>query len=260
MGMEATETRSSGKLRETMRVHVRMIAALVAVSLALATATGAGSPSPPATLHVRGGIRHLPRYGVDVPLTTPQAVQRALGIPPMGTVYVSRSPGKSLSTQRGHFYGIIWLLYNKQHHGISDNAPGSMAKRRIGIRNVIINILEDIAGGLVTWILIEVSKGVYKYVKKWIYKGKHGGIIYHNAGDGRCLGDFKRGLDDRLASCTDRNGIYWTVTRNWRMENTLTGGMQIASSLSNGTKLYTWYPAKDFYKWTYENICAPGGC
>ena len=98
-----------------MRAHLRLTAAIAAATLALAAVTGASSPQRPHAPNpgVSGGIRHLD----GVPLTTAQAVNQALaGTPQAPTVYVSGGPAT------GAFYGIIWLLYKSQSHGISDNA------------------------------------------------------------------------------------------------------------------------------------------
>jgi hypothetical protein len=234
-----------------MRAHLRMTAVIAATTLALAAVTGASSPPRPhaPTAGVSGGIRHLAPDGV--PLTTARAVDQALaGTPQAPTVYVSGGP------TTGTFYGIIWLLYNSQSHGISDNAAGSTANQGPDT-GTIVNILENVSGGIITWGVIQASKGVYKWVKKYIYKGKH---VSLNAGDGLCMADFGKGLTDYLANCGDKHGIYWTVSTAGKMWDTYTGGMQIASSLNNGTKLYTWYPAKDWYTWTYADVCSASGC
>ncbi len=230
-----------------MRVHLRMAAAIAATSLALAAVTGASSPSRPhaPTLGAGDGISQSSPDGV--PLNTAQAVNQALaGTPQAPTMYVNDD------ATTGTFYGIIWLLYKSQSHGISDNAPLSATDT-----STIVNILENVSGGVITWGLIETSKGVYKWVKKYLYKGKH---LYLNAGDGRCMADFGQGLTDYLANCGDKHGIYWTVSNAGKMWDTYTGGMQIASSLNNGTKLYTWYPARDWYTWTYADVCSASGC
>jgi hypothetical protein len=237
-----------------MRAYVHMTAAVAAVSLALFAVTGAASPPPshPATHHVSGETSQ-PVNGV--PLTSAQAVNQALakaGIPQAPTEYVS---GNVASGKK--FYGIVWLLYNSQSHGISDTAPGSALPLRPRTANVIITILEDVGGGLITWGVIEAGKKVFKYVKKYIYKGKH---LYFNAGDGSCMANAGQGQDDTLRSCNDKHFIYWTYSTKGQLYDTFSNAYVVASNLNNGNKLYTANPAKDWHTWTYADICAPAGC
>jgi hypothetical protein len=237
-----------------MKVYVHMIATVAAASLALAATTGAASPqSSHAPTHHVSGTSQLPVSGV--PLTTPQAVNRALasaGIPQGPTQYVSGS-----TTSGKKFYGIIWLLYNSQSHGISDTASDSALLPRPAIDSAIITILENVGGGVITWGLVEVSKGVYKYVKKYLYKGKH---LYLNAGDGECMANSGKGQDDTLRSCNDKHFIYWTYSTTGQLWDTYSHAWIVASNLDNGTKLFTANPAKDWHTWTYEDICSSAGC
>jgi hypothetical protein len=155
-------------------------------------------------------------------------------------------------------------VHNARSHGISGNASGSDATSQgPGINISYQNIIDAVIGGVIVWTAQVVANNptVYKFVKKYILKGLGTRQkLTTNAGDGGCMADFGTGLTDYLANCTDRHGIFWEWQSNLTLYNTYTGGVNIATSLNDGTKLYTWSSPKDWYTWTYDDVCDPAGC
>jgi hypothetical protein len=111
--------------------------------------------------------------------------------------------------------------------------------------------------------VIYVGKKVFKMVKKWWITGggKHE-KLYHNAGDGQCVGSWGLGVKMHLGSCSSRHGIYMYYSSRLRLADTYTGGVMSAYAPRNGYKLYTQWPLRSgtWYTWAYKTACAPAGC
>jgi hypothetical protein len=208
-----------------------VIIALAAVAAAIPSAAIAGTPSHGmAPVYVSGGVHHYrqpPRLVPGQALTTQAQLREVLGPPGLPPVQA---------------------------------APATRPPRRIGTSNVIENVMEGVASGVITAAVIYVAKKTFKLVKKYIYKGKHGGQLIQNAGDGRCEGGFAKGQVTYLANCGDKTGIYWQYSSGRKLWNTHTGDMLTASSATNGTKPFLWYPAHDWYHWAYGDVCGSCGC
>ena len=209
-----------------MSSRIRTIAVIVAAALSLLAVTAAAVPAK--------APRAGPRAGSTM-LTTQAEVERALG-PPAGTIYIA--PGRV-----------------ERSGGVGPRTPATS--------NITI-VLDGVSSGVIVAVIQQVAshpKVVVKLVKKYILKGtgKHIRLVA-NAGDGDCIADFHEGSADSLANCGDKHGIFWTYSSEGKLWDTYTGGMNIASSLKTGTKLYTEWPAKDWYTWTYDDICASAGC
>jgi hypothetical protein len=223
--------------------RLRITAALAGTALALASFTGAAAGTP----HQSTSLKFRP-------LTTPQAVDRALPGPQLPTLYVNDGQG----SRRGIFYGIAWVLYHDSSHpGISDDAPGSAAVRS----QVLVTILEGAASGFIVWVATHAGK-VYRFVKKYIFRRGSGGHnkLIQNDGDGLCMASFAQDQSDGLKNCGDRHGIYWTLARSGKIWNTYTGGMVQAVSNNDGAQITTDYPTGDWYTWAHVNVCCTCGC
>ena len=106
-----------------------------------------------------------------------------------------------------------------------------------------------------------VAGKVFKLIKDyiWVAKGKHAGL-WQNAGDGRCIADWYKGQITQLGNCADKTGVYWTYSSEGKLWDNNTHDMLTASSATDGTKLYDWYPPHDWYTWTWGYVCANSSC
>jgi len=112
--------------------------------------------------------------------------------------------------------GYAICLYHSQNNCISDTANGVSKSTD----NVILVILSDVGDGITVWTIIKAAHKSYKWVKKYLYKGKH---VYTKKGDGRCMGDFHYDENVTLNSYGDHHGIYWQAT-NGKLWNTYARG------------------------------------
>jgi hypothetical protein len=145
--------------------------------------------------------------------------------------------------------GYAICLYNSQNNCISDTANDATDTPSIGV------ILSTVGDGITIYTVLkktgQVGAAIYKYVKKYFYKGKH---IYTGKGDGFCMGDFGYDQDVVLASCSESHGIYWEITSKSAFWNTYAKGDLIASSLTTGTHLFIHSP-EDWVTWGFRELC-----
>jgi hypothetical protein len=139
--------------------------------------------------------------------------------------------------------GYAICLYRSNNHCVSDTADKADT-------NVIIEVLNTVSDGITVWTVIKAAHKSYKWIKKYLYKGKH---LYTAAGDGRCMADFAYDQKAELRSCGDRHGIYWQEAKG-KLFNTYARGDLIASSLKSGTRLFV-HSAKDWSTWTLRSVC-----
>lgn len=210
-----------------MKARIRLTAVTAAMAVAALFVTGAGTP--PDTAHQTMRSAHAADAPVLVAgeeLDTPAEVEEVLGQPGLPAVY------PTVDTT------------------IEPDVPGAIE-----------NILETAAGGYLVIVATYVSNKLFKIVKKFIAKGPGTHQkLYQNAGDGRCLADFTKGQITYLANCGDKTGIFWSYSGEGKLWNNDTGDMLTASSTTDGTKLYDWYPPTDWYTWTWGYVCANSSC
>jgi hypothetical protein len=216
------------KCRSSSRYIRMVIAAAVCLALALTSATAASASPDHAAPSARGPAV------ASAQIMPPGLLQgSALGQP----VIIQDSADAS------GVIGYLTCLYNSQNHCISDTA-------NLGAGGVIQEVLTTIGDGVTVWGIVKAAHKSYKWVKKYLYKGKH---IYTRKGDGLCMADFGYNQIAAMKSCGDKHGIYWQVTTG-AIWNTYAKGDLVASSLKNDTRLYV-HKAKDWHTWVLREIC-----
>jgi hypothetical protein len=214
-----------------MNARIRLTVLVAAIALVAPLVMGAGTAQArPVHLTGQERVSSAPRLVVGETLRTLAELEEILGKPRLAAVFPTLA-GKTAQP----------------------------AVRRIP--GVIENILEGAAGGVLVDAIKYGGKKLFKVIKKYVLKGtgKHA-KLYENRGDGRCMADFSKGQITRLASCSDKTGIYWSFSSKGRLWDNHTGDMLTASSNKNGTKLYDWYPAHDWHTWTWGEVCANSSC
>jgi hypothetical protein len=222
-------------MRSSSRYIHMLIAAIAGVALAFTSITAASasalrdhaepSVSAPATVNLQ-----------SLPSGTPKGLK--LGQPVI--VHVN-----------AHASGIVGYaicLYNSQNNCASDTATFADRNRS---SNVIEEILAYIGDGITVWTIIKAAHNSYKWLKKYVYKGKH---IYTGKGDGLCMADFGYNQTASLADCGDRHGIYWQYQTTGKIWNTFAKGDLISSSLASGTHLFV-HSTEDWSTWAFRAVC-----
>jgi hypothetical protein len=144
--------------------------------------------------------------------------------------------------------GYLICLYHSENNCSSDTANGLVDGPTIDTSIGV--ILANIGDGVTVWTIVKAAAKSYKWVKKYLYKGKH---IYTGKGDGLCMGDFGYDQDVVLASCGDAHGIYWQ-DNSGHLWDTYAKGDLIAANLDSGTHLFV-HKAKDWYTWGFRELC-----
>lgn len=144
--------------------------------------------------------------------------------------------------------GYLICLYHSPNNCSSDTANG--LADRPSISTSIGVILATIGDGVTVWTIVKAAAKSYKWVKKYLYKGKH---VYTGKGDGLCMGDFGYDQDVVLASCGDAHGIYWQ-DNSGQFWDTYSKGDLIASNLDSGTRLFV-HKAEDWHTWGFRELC-----
>lgn len=207
-----------------MRITRMLLAAIVGIALTLTSVTAA-SAQPGHTAYFRAATQ----------------VQVAPSSLTAGSPVIIHESGAS------GLIGYVICLYRSQNDCVSDTATA----REAGPRSVIGEILTDVGNGITVWTVIKAAHASYKWIKKYVYNGKH---VSNGKGAGLCMADFAYNQDAALKSCGDRHGIYWQVSSG-KFFNTYARGDLIASSLRNGTRLFV-HSAEDWSTWIVIRLCA----
>jgi hypothetical protein len=216
-------------------LHYTRLVIAVAAGAALALTSVTAASARPSHAWASGYVRAT-THAESVPAGVPEGLQAEQPV----IIHVRADTSGVI--------GYLICLYHSENNCSSDTANGlvdpSSTSTSIGV------ILATIGDGVTVCTIVKAAANSYKWVKKYLYKGKH---IYTGKGDGLCMADFGYDQDVVLASCGDAHGIYWQDNTG-QLWDTYAKGDMIASNLDSGTHLFV-HKAKDWYTWGFRELC-----